>query len=281
MTTAVDERLIGSLLDTLESELLSEAVYSSGDAPAPRTLLDILRQTTRRHPTAAAIDDGTTVLTYRALDGEVEALRRRLAEAGVGAGDRVGVRVAVRHRRSLRRDPRGARGRRRVRAGRRRRPGRARRAGLHRGRRVRGSRRRSNADDARGAWRPAWHARAGRRRLDHLHLRVHRQAEGRRRQPPRRRRVRRRRVAHVPGRRADRPRGPGSRRPLGRVRRVLRGDVAGLAVRRVPGAGAAVARAHRHGSRPVAGRATRSRSSRPSRRWPRSGPPTRSTRYAC
>jgi non-ribosomal peptide synthetase-like protein len=96
MTTVVDEPLIGTLLDTLntiETELLSQAVYTAGHAAAERTLLDILQQTTRRHPTAAAIDDGTTVLTYRALGTEIETLRQRLAAAGIGAGDRVGVRV--------------------------------------------------------------------------------------------------------------------------------------------------------------------------------------------
>ncbi len=93
MTTAVDQTLIDTLLDSLETELLSQAVYSAGDAPAERTLLDIVRATVRRHPTAPAIDDGTRVLTYRALDAEVDTLRARLAEAGIGAGDRVGVRI--------------------------------------------------------------------------------------------------------------------------------------------------------------------------------------------
>jgi non-ribosomal peptide synthetase-like protein len=69
------------------------AVFSSGDSPETRTLLDILAQTARRYPHAGALDDGQTVLHYRGLLGEVELLRARLAEHGIGRGDRVGVRV--------------------------------------------------------------------------------------------------------------------------------------------------------------------------------------------
>ncbi len=69
------------------------AVYSAQAAAPARTLLDILRQTTRRHPNAPAVDDGTTVLTYRALHGQIDTLRQRLVSAGIGAGDRVGIRV--------------------------------------------------------------------------------------------------------------------------------------------------------------------------------------------
>jgi non-ribosomal peptide synthetase-like protein len=72
---------------------LPPAVFRTGPAPAPRTLLDILDATTRRHPDAPALDDGTTTLTYRALSAAVEALRARLAAAGVTRGARVGVRI--------------------------------------------------------------------------------------------------------------------------------------------------------------------------------------------
>jgi non-ribosomal peptide synthetase-like protein len=70
------------------------ALFWTGLAASERTLLDILAETVARHPGAPAIDDGTQVLTYRKLAEETEALRRRLAEAGIGAGDRVGVRIA-------------------------------------------------------------------------------------------------------------------------------------------------------------------------------------------
>ncbi|PXY19285.1 Pls/PosA family non-ribosomal peptide synthetase [Prauserella muralis] len=70
------------------------ALFWTGLAPSQRTLLDIFAATAARHPNAAAIDDGTAVLTYRGLAAEVEAVRERLAAHGVGAGDRVGVRIA-------------------------------------------------------------------------------------------------------------------------------------------------------------------------------------------
>jgi non-ribosomal peptide synthetase-like protein len=70
------------------------ALYAPAPAPARRTLLDVFAQTATEHPDAAAIDAGTTVLTYRGLAAEVDGVRRRLAEAGIGVGDRVGVRIA-------------------------------------------------------------------------------------------------------------------------------------------------------------------------------------------
>ncbi|GIF47120.1 amino acid adenylation protein [Asanoa ferruginea] len=69
------------------------AIYPAQAAPPPRTLLDILAQTAHRHPHAPAIDDGVTLLSYRALEAEVDELRERIAALGVGVGDRVGVRV--------------------------------------------------------------------------------------------------------------------------------------------------------------------------------------------
>ncbi|WP_030394822.1 Pls/PosA family non-ribosomal peptide synthetase [Kitasatospora purpeofusca] len=70
-----------------------QAHYPGRPAPAPRTLIDILDATARQYPAEPALDDGRTVLGYRALAAEVEQLRRRLAAAGIGRGDRVGVRV--------------------------------------------------------------------------------------------------------------------------------------------------------------------------------------------
>ncbi|MEV4641378.1 Pls/PosA family non-ribosomal peptide synthetase [Actinoplanes sp. NPDC049548] len=69
------------------------AVYRSASAPARRTLVDILDETVRRHPGARALDNGSTVLTYRELADEVDAVRETLAGHGIGPGDRVGVRV--------------------------------------------------------------------------------------------------------------------------------------------------------------------------------------------
>ncbi len=73
--------------------LVVTALFGTADAAKPRTLVDILDAAVRRHPNEPALDDGTRVLTYRALATEVEALRRQLAAAGIGVGDRVGVRM--------------------------------------------------------------------------------------------------------------------------------------------------------------------------------------------
>ncbi|MFI6938762.1 Pls/PosA family non-ribosomal peptide synthetase [Streptomyces sp. NPDC050418] len=84
-------------LTLLETELTEEfgepAHFTAGPAAAPRTLVDILDATVLAHAEELALDDGTRRLTYRALAAEVEQLRCRLDEAGVGQGDRVGVRV--------------------------------------------------------------------------------------------------------------------------------------------------------------------------------------------
>lgn len=62
-------------------------------APPARTLIDILRTTAEADPDALAIDDGTLELTYRELLDEVELGVQALTDAGIGAGDRVGVRM--------------------------------------------------------------------------------------------------------------------------------------------------------------------------------------------
>ncbi|OKI13401.1 amino acid adenylation protein [Streptomyces sp. CB03911] len=68
-------------------------MFPGRPAPAPRTLVDLLDATVRTHPNEPALDDGRTALSYRALAAEVETMRKRLVAAGVGVGDRVGVRV--------------------------------------------------------------------------------------------------------------------------------------------------------------------------------------------
>ncbi|MFF9037004.1 Pls/PosA family non-ribosomal peptide synthetase [Streptomyces sp. NPDC014892] len=69
------------------------ARFSAGPAASPRTLVDVFEASVRSYPEEPALDDGKRRLTYRALAVEVENLRRRLGAAGVGLGDRVGVRV--------------------------------------------------------------------------------------------------------------------------------------------------------------------------------------------
>ncbi|MFF3613984.1 Pls/PosA family non-ribosomal peptide synthetase [Streptomyces sp. NPDC002580] len=79
--------------DEVRAEFGDQARFSASSAASPRTLVDILDASVRAYPDEPALDDGRGVLTYRALAAEVEAVRWRLAEAGVGLGDRVGVRV--------------------------------------------------------------------------------------------------------------------------------------------------------------------------------------------
>ena len=65
----------------------------SGFAAPARTLVDILAATVRDHGDAAAIDDGRETLTYRELRSAVGTRSAELVAAGVGPGDRVGVRI--------------------------------------------------------------------------------------------------------------------------------------------------------------------------------------------
>ncbi|WP_353713447.1 Pls/PosA family non-ribosomal peptide synthetase [Arthrobacter sp. K5] len=62
-------------------------------APPERTLVDILTGTAARFPDASALDDGRRSLSYAQLLAEVKAEGRRLHQAGLGAGDKVGVRI--------------------------------------------------------------------------------------------------------------------------------------------------------------------------------------------
>ncbi|MFI8344910.1 Pls/PosA family non-ribosomal peptide synthetase [Streptomyces sp. NPDC085639] len=89
------ERSELTLLDDGEmpEESGKSARFTAGPAAPTRTLVDIFEATVRAYPDELALDDGTTRLTYRALAAEVERRRRALAAAGVGLGDRVGVRV--------------------------------------------------------------------------------------------------------------------------------------------------------------------------------------------
>ncbi|GIH92820.1 amino acid adenylation protein [Planobispora siamensis] len=69
------------------------ALFPGGTAPATRTLLDVFDETVRRYPGATALDDGRTRLDYLGLRAEAERLAGELRQAGIGRGDRVGVRV--------------------------------------------------------------------------------------------------------------------------------------------------------------------------------------------
>lgn len=84
---------LGLLDEELREKFGDTARFSGGPAASPRTLVDVFDASVRSFPDEPALDDGTTSLTYRALAVEVERLRRALGAAGVGLGDRVGVRV--------------------------------------------------------------------------------------------------------------------------------------------------------------------------------------------
>ena len=73
---------------------MAGVLSASALAAPPRTLLDILRETTLRHPEASALDDGQGVLSYRELMARVLAAAAWLQLAGVHRGNRVGVRMA-------------------------------------------------------------------------------------------------------------------------------------------------------------------------------------------
>ncbi|WP_259338557.1 non-ribosomal peptide synthetase, partial [Clavibacter phaseoli] len=59
----------------------------------PRTLVDVLRATVAAHPDASAIQDADGALSYRELMARVVQVAASLREAGVGKGDRVGIRM--------------------------------------------------------------------------------------------------------------------------------------------------------------------------------------------
>lgn len=93
MAAIHESSALGLLEDEIRERFGDTARFSGGPAASPRTLVDIFDASVRSYPDEPALDDGTTCLTYRALAVEVARLRRALADAGVGLGDRVGVRV--------------------------------------------------------------------------------------------------------------------------------------------------------------------------------------------
>ncbi|RJQ80751.1 amino acid adenylation domain-containing protein [Pseudonocardiaceae bacterium YIM PH 21723] len=72
---------------------LAEAVYRSGPAAPAQTLLDILHATAVAHPRSLALDDGACQIDYTHLLREVRIRAQWLRDAGIGVGDRVGVRL--------------------------------------------------------------------------------------------------------------------------------------------------------------------------------------------
>ncbi|WP_033323310.1 Pls/PosA family non-ribosomal peptide synthetase [Streptomyces yerevanensis] len=93
MTAIHESSALGVLDAEIREQFGNTARFSAGPAASPRTLVDVFEASVRSYPDELALDDGSRPLTYRALAVEVENLRRRLSTAGVGLGDRVGVRV--------------------------------------------------------------------------------------------------------------------------------------------------------------------------------------------
>ncbi|MFJ9782270.1 Pls/PosA family non-ribosomal peptide synthetase [Amycolatopsis sp. NPDC101161] len=95
MTVTIEPAETAPVLATpVAAPVADRALFWSGLGAGERTLLDILAETAERYPAAAAIDDGTTTLTYRRLLEEIDAYGRRLRSYGVGLGDRVGIRIS-------------------------------------------------------------------------------------------------------------------------------------------------------------------------------------------
>ena len=207
-----------------------------------------------------------------------------LLDAGVGAGDRVGVRMPSGTRRAVRRDPGGAGRRRRLRPGRRRRPGRARRAGVRRGpgaaivtddgigpgtAPVRADPPLRGPGPSDDAWIIFTSGSTG-------------TPKGVAVTPPLRGRVRRRRGAAVPARTSRSGRATGCW-PACRSRSTRRARRCGWRGGTAPAwcpAPRSLVRS-RHGPRAVAGRAAHHRRLHRARRWPRCGRPRRSKRSGC
>lgn len=69
------------------------AIYGVEEVPKARTLVDILTVTVHNHPDATALEGTNETLTYRELVDRINNEVDRLAELGIGKGDRIGIRV--------------------------------------------------------------------------------------------------------------------------------------------------------------------------------------------
>ena len=227
-----------------------------GCSPAAAHPRRRLRGHARRHTRGASPRQRRRAADLRGVRGRGPRPGRRPQRHGGGPGRPGRGPDQVRHPGPVRRDHGGAPRRVGVRPGGRRGPRRARPPGVRGGRGGRRRRQRPRRRPA-PATCPREDRRTGgprRRRVGDLHVGIHRYAEGRRRVAPVRRRLRRRRVATVPPGRPAGTAGPGDGRAVGRLRRVVRGDVARVGARRLPGPGTAVAGPQRGGRRAVAAR---------------------------
>jgi nocardicin nonribosomal peptide synthetase NocB len=79
------------VLPAADQALLAEWNDTARDEPAPNTLLDLFTRSRAATPEAPAVVDGDTVVSYASLDDRAATLAGCLADAGVDAGDLVGV----------------------------------------------------------------------------------------------------------------------------------------------------------------------------------------------
>ncbi|WP_391858308.1 Pls/PosA family non-ribosomal peptide synthetase [Streptomyces silvisoli] len=90
---ATPARRIPSPPDLLTNSPASGALWPAVPPAPARTLIDVLESSARTYPTAPALDAGGVVLDYGTLLAEVTAFADKLGAQGIGAGDRVGIRV--------------------------------------------------------------------------------------------------------------------------------------------------------------------------------------------
>ncbi|GAA4522705.1 non-ribosomal peptide synthetase [Brachybacterium paraconglomeratum] len=76
-----------------DSPALLPELLAGHRAPAPSTLVEIFRHVVAESGDAPAVDSGMETLTYTELDQAAIEVAARLAEHGVGPGDKVGVRI--------------------------------------------------------------------------------------------------------------------------------------------------------------------------------------------
>ncbi|MFF1828222.1 Pls/PosA family non-ribosomal peptide synthetase [Paenarthrobacter sp. NPDC058040] len=83
----------GAAADTHALAAFRPQFPGSSAAPDERTLVDILEETARSFPESSALDDGQKSLSYTELLAAVRAFSRLLNTAGLGRGDKIGVRI--------------------------------------------------------------------------------------------------------------------------------------------------------------------------------------------
>jgi non-ribosomal peptide synthetase-like protein len=83
-----------TIVDDFTDDVIEPSQVAAGVSPACRSLLDIFTATVERFGERVALDADDAVLTYRGLWDAAGTLAVELGMAGVGPGDRVGVRVS-------------------------------------------------------------------------------------------------------------------------------------------------------------------------------------------